>query len=137
MNENLVERFGRGRAFGQPDRGPPITARPLITVERSIRKYVEQANQSGDPSNWTSFPEIPSSQEVFDEGRAGHEQALEILPSIVVGPYASKYDYLERHYSLLREDAVSPLRNAISEIQAFPHLMEKDSDNDAYIYEKV
>jgi len=55
----------------------------------------------------------------------------------VVGPYKSKEDYLERHYTLLREDAVAPLRDVVSELQIHPHIMEKESDNSAYIYEKV
>ena len=43
----------------------------------------------------------------------------------------------ESHYSLLREDAVAPLRDVVSEVQVYHHLMEKDSDNGAFIYEKV
>lgn len=32
---------------------------------------------------------------------------------------------------------MAPLRDVVSEIQVYPHLMEKDSDNGAFIYEKV
>ena len=137
MNEHLVERFGRGKALRQLQVPTLVTARPIVTLNLSIRGYFKAFGQAVDPSHWTGFREVPSSTEVFDEGRMEHEQTLEISENNIVGPYSSKEDYLERHYSLVREDAVSPLRNVISEVQVYPHLMEKDSENDAYIYEKV
>ena len=74
---------------------------------------------------------------MFKEGRKDHDENVELLENIIVGPYTSKEDYLERHYSLLREDAVAPLRDVVSELQLTPRILEKDSDNSAYIYEKV
>ena len=103
----------------------------------SIRKYVKRFDQSVDSSDWTKFREIPLSCEIFDEGRTEHTEAVEVHENIVVGPYSSKEDYLERQYSLLREDAVAPLRDVVSEVQAYPRMMEAESDNSAYIYEKV
>jgi len=137
MNEHLIERFGRGRAFRQHDQPQTTTARPNMTTNPSIREYFQASKQPADPSHWTGFREIPSSLEVFNQGRKGHEDDVELTETIVVGPYKSKEDYLERHYTLLREDAVAPLRDVVSELQIHPHIMEKESDNSAYIYEKV
>ena len=114
-----------------------FTARPTMTTNLSIRKYVKIFDQPVDSSDWTTFREIPSSHEIFDQGRTEHTEAVEVHENIVVGPYSSKSDYLERQYSLLREDAVAPLRDVVSEVQAYHRMMESESDNSAYIYEKV
>ena len=135
MNENLNERFGRGTAIRNVPR--TATASFPLTLNLTIRKYAETADQPADQPHWTGFREIPSSKEVFDEGRTEHGTALELTENTIVGPYVSKEEYLEVHYRLLREDAVAPLRDVVSEIQFYPQLMEKDSDNGAYIYERV
>ncbi len=137
MNENLNERFGRGKAIRDSHMPRALSARPLMTLNLSIREYAKTANQPTDQSHWTGLREIPSPSEVFDEGRKEHDTTLELTENTVVGPYVSKEEYLESHYRLLREDAVAPLRDVVSEIQLYPQLMEKDSDNGAYIYEKV
>lgn len=137
MNEHLTERFGHGSAIRRPNVSSPNTARPTMTTNLSIRKYVKIFDQPVDSSDWTTFREVPSSCEIFDEGRTEHTEAVEVHENIVVGPYSSKEDYLERQYSLLREDAVAPLRDVVSEVQAYPRMMEGESDNSAYIYEKV
>ena len=137
MNENLNERFGRGKAIRNSYTPRALTARPSVTLNLSIREYAKIAGQPADVSHWTGFREIPSPSEVFDEGRTQHGTTLELTENTVVGPYISKEEYLEAHYRLLREDAVAPLRDVVSEIQVYPYLMEKDSDNSAYIYEKV
>ena len=108
-----------------------------MTTNLNIRKYVKRSDRPVDKSDWTTYRDVPSSFEVFDEAPTEHTDAVEVNENIVVGPYESKDNYLERHYSLLREDAVAPLRDVVSEVQAFPRMMESDSDNSAYIYEKV
>ena len=137
MNENLNERFGRGKAIRDSHMPRSLTARPSVTLNLSIREYAKTASQPADLSHWLGFREIPSPNEVFDKGRTEHSTTLELTENTVVGPYISKEEYLESHYRLLREDAVAPLRDVVSEVQYFPQLLEKDSDNDAYIYEKV
>ena len=137
MNEHLTERFGHGSAIREPTISSSFTARPTMTTNLSIRKYVKIFDQPVDCSDWTTFREIPSSHEIFDQGRTEHTEAVEVHENIVVGPYSSKSDYLERQYSLLREDAVAPLRDVVSEVQAYPRMMESESDNSAYVYEKV
>lgn len=100
-----------------------------MTTNLSIRKYIKTFDQPVDSSSWTTFRDIPSSNEIFTPNRADHEDNLEVSENTVVGPYSSKEDYLERHYSLLREDAVAPLRDVVSE--------ESESENCAHVYEKV
>ena len=137
MNEHLVERFGRGKAVRDSRMPRTSTTTATMTLNLSIREYARTADQPADPSHWTGFREIPSSSEVFDAGRIQHGETLELTGNTVVGPYASTEEYLESHYKLLREDAVAPLRDVVSEVQVYPHLMEKESDNGAFIYEKV
>ena len=137
MNTHLSERFGRRGLtvdLGAPSAPPSRSASHLNT---SIRKYVTTEDSRSDVSHWTTLPEFPSSHEIFDEGRKNHGEDVEIDENIIVGPYPSKEDYLSRHYALLREDAISPLRDVVSELQFRPYLMEETSENDAYIYEKV
>lgn len=137
MNENMNERFGRGKAFRDSHTPRAVIAKPSVTLNRSIREYAKLADQPAGLSHWTGFREIPSPAEVFDQGRTEHGTALELTENTVVGPYISKEEYLESHYRLLREDAAAPLRDVVSEIQFYPQLLEKDSENGAYIYEKV
>ena len=137
MNENMNERFGRGKAIRDFHMPHAVIARPSVTLNLSIREYAKTTDQPADLSHWTGFREIPSSSEVFDEGRTEHGTTLELTENTVVGPYTSKEEYLESHYRLLREDAVAPLRDVVSELQVYPQLLEKDSENGAYIYEKV
>ena len=134
MNEHLVERFGRRSAARNVTNAAPSS--PQMVLDKSIREYVKALDHAMDRSHWTGFRDIPSSEEVFDSGRQDHDQPVDVLQNIVIGPYESKDDYLERHYSLLREDAVAPLRDAVSEVQDFPPMMEQNSKNGACIYEK-
>ena len=136
INEHLTERFGRGSAIREPQTSLP-TSRLTMRVNQSIREYVRGAGKLGDPSHWLGFREVPVAKEVWNEAREGHEEPVEIEENLVVGPYPSRDDYLERHYRLLREDAIAPLRDAISEVQVCPYLMEKDSREGASIYEKA
>ncbi|CAD6587978.1 MAG: hypothetical protein ASARMPRED_003367 [Alectoria sarmentosa] len=137
INEHLNERFVRGKGTRDFHMPRALTARPAVTLNLSIREYAKTAGQPANRFHWTDFRDIPFSTEVFDEGRKEHATTLELAVNTVIGPYISKEEYLESHYRLLREDAVAPLRDVVSEIQVHPHLMEKDSDNSAYIYEKV
>ena len=136
MNAHLSERFGRRNTIREPEASSEPTPAISTRLNLSIRKYI-MTEDSRDASDWSGLPEVPASYEVFDERRQKHEEDLEIDENIIVGPYPSKNDYLSRHYSLLREDAVSPLRDVISEIQVKPSIMEAASENDAYIYEKT
>lgn len=137
-NEHLTENFGRGNAFkdnGRPSSPPP--PRMNMTLNMAIREYEKVADSSRDETDWIGFREVPAAAEVWCDSRQKHDDPVELEPNVVAGPYKSINNYLERHYMLLREDAVAPLRNAVSEIQAYPHMLEKDSREDANVYERV
>ncbi|KAL6718868.1 hypothetical protein ACLMJK_003102 [Lecanora helva] len=137
LNEHLAERLGRG---GRRNREPVIAAPPLrsqMLLNYDIRTYVQALDHSISQVQWIRCPAVPSVEEIHDSGNTNLDDPVPVLENIVVGPFASKDDYLERHYTLLREDAVAPLRSAVSEVQTYPHLEEKDSQCNAYLYEKV
>lgn len=84
MNENLNERFGRGKAIRNSHVPHALTARPSMTLNLSIREYAKIARQPADLSHWTGWREIPFSSEVFDEGRTQHGTMLELTENTVV-----------------------------------------------------
>ena len=95
--------------------------------------------QSDDSSpEWLRKREIPSSLEIKGEDEnATIEEAIELDVNRVHIAWESKEKYLESHYRLLREDAITPLRNAVAEVRQNPYLTEEDSFENAAIYEKV
>lgn len=104
----------------------------------AVREYLRRSSESTDPSSWLNKSEIPSTFEInASAGDEADETELEIPVNKVVGPWESKEEYLSGHYTLLREDAVAPLRNVVSEVRMEPQIMEKDSQENASIYEKV
>ena len=75
---------------------------------------------------------MPTSAEIL---LPGNDEV--ILPANKIdGAWKSKDRYLKAHYSLLREDAVSPLRDAVDLFRRTPDMMENDS-RVVSIYEKV
>lgn len=106
-----------------------------MAKNRSIREYVAVELQTHDPTSWLGRPEIPSPKELNGDGDA--EAEIEIPVNNISAPWQSTMEYLGGHYRLLREDAVAPLRNVISELRAETSIMEKDSQENASIYEKV
>lgn len=94
--------------------------------------------EASNPSSWLSKTEIPSSTEINGEGQDTIEDEPVAVPvNKPVGQWDSKEGYLSDHYLLLREDAVSPLRNVVSELRNEPTIMEDNSQENASIYEKV
>ncbi|KAG8525871.1 uncharacterized protein KY384_000631 [Bacidia gigantensis] len=138
LNPHLNERFGRRAAFQDPK--PPIQPTYSMTLALDIRKYakkLEAVTNASSPAAWHGISEFPKWSEVFDPGRRAHNEDVELDSNTIVGPFSSKEDYLARHYNLLREDAVAPLRDVVSECQIYPHMSERTSRNDAYVYDKT
>ncbi|KAI9882561.1 MAG: hypothetical protein M1823_005696 [Watsoniomyces obsoletus] len=81
------------------------------------------------PDSWLLRPELPESSEVWnaDSNRTPHVNCIK-------GPWSTKEDYLRAHYELLREDALSGLRDALREVKMRPEM--GDSDN-THIYDQV
>ena len=104
----------------------------------NVRRYIMASKSDVDSPEWTRKREIPSSLEIKGEDEnATIEDEIEIEVNRVHAAWESKEKYLESHYRLLREDAVTPLRNAVAEVRETPHIMEQDSCENAAIYEKV
>lgn len=106
----------------------------------TIRDYLKGFRniEASNPSSWLSKSEIPSSVEINGEGQDTVEDDTVAVPiNKINGQWESKEEYLSGHYLLLREDAISPLRNVVSELRNEPTIMESDSQESASIYEKV
>ena len=103
-----------------------------------VRRYVlfDPVDEESEP--WVSKREVPSSLEIkgLDEND-DIEEDIQIPINKVHVPWTSKEEYLRDHYQLLREDAISPLRNAVAEVRKSPYINEKDSIEDTAIYTKV
>lgn len=107
-----------------------------MAASQSIHDYLREIRQirHSDPSSWLNKNEVPSSAEINDPD---DEYEIEVPVNKVASQWADGPEYLKSHHLLLREDAVSPLRNAVSEVRNEPHIMEQDSQEEAAIYEKV
>jgi hypothetical protein len=108
-----------------------------MTFSRSIREYASFERQRHDPASWLGRREIPSPKELNGDGDDDPDAEIEIPVNKISGPWDSVTEYLSGHYRLLREDAVAPLRNVVSEVRVETGIMEKDSQENACIYEKV
>lgn len=131
-----LKRFTRKpqpRNDNQPTAEPPG---PKLNLNTRIREYVNGAAVSVSAPAYLSIREIPTSEEISVLPN-GEGEDVEVPANQVVGPWQSKQKYLSDHYALLREDAVTPLRNVVSELKAEPWVLEKDSIEHSYIYEKV
>lgn len=106
----------------------------------SIRDYVNSLRniEASNPSSWLGKSEIPSAREINGDGQNTEEdEQVDVPVNKIDGPWESKENYLSDQYLLLREDAVSPLRNVVSELRNEPNIMEPDSQENASVYEKV
>lgn len=138
MNEHLQERFRRGNPAKQPRDTPSLNTRPKLTLDVSIREYEKGVQGNDHLPSWCQQREIPTSQEVRgDITGNGEDDEVEVSINEVSKPWPSREEYLEAHYGLLREEAVAPLRNVVSELLAEPQIEEKVSQENAAIYEKV
>ena len=118
MNANLLERFGGRSRF--PNTHTAISTafdNDLdLTLNLDIREYVfaqDKIKQFSDKDAWLSMPELPTTDEL-DIAESS------VLPNKIEGPYKSKDRYLKTQYSLLREDAVGSLRDALQDLKKNP-----------------
>ncbi|KAJ9490234.1 hypothetical protein VN97_g3039 [Penicillium thymicola] len=102
-------------------------------VNPEIRQYFDPDLPIYGPWRlWQTKPELPSSEEIMGTDTPGDVVALPA--NCISEPWISKEKYLEAHYSLIREDLVAPLRNAVAHVRDNPSM--KDTA-DVSIYEKV
>lgn len=138
--KNFSGRTSEMKFLCQEQQDTPVTADPSITPDalcaQEIDKYVKHSLRSKDA--WTSQAEIPTADEIADnENEKEDDNTITIPCNKLVDPWASREEYLEAHYRLLREDAVSPLRDVVSEMREEPQIDEKHSQESAAIYERV
>jgi helicase required for RNAi-mediated heterochromatin assembly 1 len=98
-----------------------------------IRQYLQQQQSSRtrhDVEAWLQLPEVPANEEV----QILPDEEVELLPNKIRGKWKSTQRYLKAHFELLREDALSPLRDAVDVVKNNPNMMD---NHDLSIYEKV
>ncbi|CAG8285304.1 unnamed protein product [Penicillium salamii] len=101
-------------------------------ANRDVGQYFESSRDQ-NPAGWQSKPEIPDEKEILGTENDGSPYII-LLPNIIDGPWQSKEKYLEAHYRLLREDAVSPLRDAVALVRDAP---ERRDERGLAVYESV
>lgn len=107
---------------------------PIPTLNKDIRAYVARADALANETGWVSRPELPTTDEILGAEESEDCGVVSLVPNQILGPWPSKDMYLKAHYDLLREDAVSPLRDAVAYVREDPHMMDSQA---ACIYEKV
>lgn len=60
-----------------------------------------------------------------------------LYPNVVIGPYRSVDQYLDTQFKLLREDFISPIRQAIRDYKRQQHTKEKKRIDNVRIYRKT
>jgi helicase required for RNAi-mediated heterochromatin assembly 1 len=136
MNAHLPERFRGNARPGFPHSASlPPSHTPLAKVNLGIRAYARAADDimKSSSNRWLRQPEFPASAEILIAG----EGDVSIPANKINGAWKSKERYLKAHYNLLREDAVSPLRDAVEHFRQTPDMMENDNNRVVWIYEKV
>ncbi|KAJ8106147.1 hypothetical protein OPT61_g9734 [Boeremia exigua] len=146
-NAHLTERFGntvpKQRHSSQvPDDNIPESAPKRVNED--IRKYYEAASKPvAGAGLWLDMPEIPHPDEILrDEPAFTNLETLipmdeEPRPKTIDGPYENAEDYLRTEYELLREDALQPLRDAVTEVRKSPWKDEAQYEKSVGIYEPV
>ena len=103
-------------------------------LNKDIRSYVAASNRSGNSSQWSEKPEVPSTDEILGLDHSEQGDVIDLVPNQIEGPWPDVQIYLKSHYNLLREDAVSPLRDAVA---YFKHTPSMGDSSSVAIYDKV
>ncbi len=115
-----------------------------------LRDHIDRNYERNDGvEEWQKLPEIPTAAEILGpvgQSRAklhGDDKCEDVLKdkheahlphNIVDGPWGSIGDYVGAHYKLLREDAIAPLRQAVSLYKTQPTMQDSQ---DLSIYTHV
>jgi helicase required for RNAi-mediated heterochromatin assembly 1 len=133
MNAHLNERLrGNFRPSGSEKR--PVVSAMKVEVNPDIRAYFQQQDKirrQSEAEPWLQQPEFPANDEV---GLLDREQIVQFAPNKLRGKWKSTARYLKAHFELLREDAISPLRDAVDSFKDDPHMFDNQNLS---IYEKV
>jgi len=99
----------------------------------------EEAGQSETELGyeWLDLPELPDAAELRP---AKHDQQPSLQDgdyNRLEGPWDSNNVYLKTHYKLLREDAIRPLREALSRVFSMADIKEDERQATIGIYDSV
>ncbi|KAI1073538.1 P-loop containing nucleoside triphosphate hydrolase protein [Whalleya microplaca] len=103
----------------------------------TIKQHVNFEQPPPTPGQeWRSLPELPSSQDLNPNLDDPEEMKNlpPLLPNTWQEPWSDKNKYLETHYRLQRESAITMLRYSIRKIKMEPFMMD---DDETCIYSKV
>lgn len=162
MNASLPERFSRvqttlGSAINSQD-GHTSSSDWSDAAKRKLHEYF--SFKAEDQQGWLSQSELPSVKELQGSGQSlqssswlddtsalAPDQApypdsdqphwTENDVNKIDGPWNSKGKYLETHYKLLRENALRPLREALTLVDQIRTVKEDPSHATLGIYEGV
>ena len=144
MNEHLSERIPRSRKPARTQGTQKEQAEVWILppkLNTRIREYFQGPPAEG--GRWLERAEVPTTAELMDtdtmtatDGSASSD-IVELAPNKPKGPWDDKEAYLSAHYELLREDALQPLREAVSKVRITPQANEDAFMGQLGIYEKV
>lgn len=141
VNAHIHERFSGGSVL---DDNIPTSAPSTLTDD--IREYFVLTKKPTVGGAWLYKPEIPSPSEILRERRGTANRKPDTLieiddsirPHKAEGAYENNEDYLRTKYELLREDAIRPLREAVTEVRADPFKDEAEYQNHSIgIYDPV
>ena len=133
VNAHISEKFKGSRQRRPATTSSAFTESYDINLNKDIRQYIhdqEKKNKSVGNGDWRGRPEIPTNDEVS----LAVKEEVTLIPNKIRGKWKTKDKYLRAHYELHREDAVSPLRDAVDKFRKCPDM---NDDHTLHIYEKV
>ncbi|KAF4542629.1 Dead box helicase [Lasiodiplodia theobromae] len=140
LNPHIQERFSNMNITGDLraniSLAQPSLAEPSLALPYVIRKYVSDSNLPVNSESWLSRPEVPTTDEILDTQDV-FQDTVSVPVNNVNGAWASKEEYLESHYELLREDTIRPLREALGRIRAKSWAKEEEYGNTVGLYSNV
>ncbi|KAI1506004.1 P-loop containing nucleoside triphosphate hydrolase protein [Biscogniauxia marginata] len=102
----------------------------------TIKRHVNYEPVSVPGQGWRAYPEIPTAHDLNPDWNdpAQRAEMSYLLPNTWQRPWSDKNTYLETHYRLQREEAVTMLRYSIQKFRVCPLMMD---DDETCIYTKV
>ncbi|KAI1778728.1 P-loop containing nucleoside triphosphate hydrolase protein [Hypoxylon cercidicola] len=101
-----------------------------------IKHHVNFEPPSHPGQEWRSYPELPTSDDLNPDWDDPEQMAKirHLLPNTWKEPWRSKNTYLETHYRLQREEAITMLRYSIRKFKDDPAMMD---DEETCVYTRV